>query len=547
MNSQIERIQLQHPAQTLDTLSFCQSTPDSVRAWLSQQDTNNQSCFSHLHSALVEISQLRTSPVNRWELAELFRPKVYLLISRIFHECKCKDQQKDKCCSDQPYQLLMKLADCYKVIISQITTTSLQTTLNAYSASIHRCMTEFAQLLCQTTDRTSTRQIWQEMHQLFQLAIKHSATNYTLTDNTVVKTRQLTIIDVYKRALLLGKAEGFSFQERKLINKALCLWVPHTRLTSSGKGESHFFIDLFSDSGLQLTSPSEGKKGKRHLFLDVRVLINHLKKLQANDDQSKHSVLSAQLISLLLKAWEQPSRRTYQRYPNNNQCQVYLGFNAIYRTLSKEGKSSQTSIPMEPGNNKSEDNDIWASAYDAVPITENHLKVASDNIEFNPFTMQPRPSLKAIQARSVNSSASGYCLIIGSDSEKRATQGELIAIQEQNQSRWLLGRIKWRKQKQGKLVIGIELFSAEVALCEISPITKTTSAQYFIPAILVSSSPEKGSFPVILCDQLLLDGAKFLLQKKGEIKRGLITRVLQQQPELSVISFRLLEEHVLSL
>ncbi len=543
MNSQIERIQLQHPEQTLDTLSFCQSTPDNLRAWLNQHDKNSLSYSSQLHSALVEISHLKTSSVNRWELAELLRPEVYQLIGRILHDCK--DQQVNPGSINQPAQLLMSLADCYKIIISQVISTSMQATMDSFAASIHRSMTELAQTLYQFPGNKNSEGLWHEMHQLFQLAIRSDLTNYTLTDKTVIKTRQLSISDVYKRALLLSKAEGFSFYEIKLINKALCLWVPHTRLTSSDKSSSYFFVDLYSDSGLKLKSPSEHSKNSHYLSLDVRVLIAHLKKLKSNSTPQKTSVLPAQLISLLLNAWGAPSQRVFKRYPNDTQCQVHLGFKAIYQALSTHQNRDKSVLSETVENSNFGSEDIWASAYDTGPVSNISLNLAADSIEFCSSRIHSDTVFQAIKAKAVNSSASGYCLMIDNKLSDTASSRELIAIQEKDQTRWLIGLIKWRKTTQDKVVMGVELVSSEAAPCLVSPVTKVASSQSFNPAILTSATDKPS--PVLFCNEVLQNSRKFFLKTDGEIRRCLTKQVSRQDPELSMITFRVLEEPVLTL
>ncbi|MRI35443.1 hypothetical protein EOPP23_21005 [Endozoicomonas sp. OPT23] len=543
MNSQIERIQLQPPEPTLDSLSFCQSTPESVRDWLNQQTKRNQHCFNQLHSALVEISQLKTSSVNRWELIELLRSEVYLLINSILLECKCQQENSD--CINQPIRLLRALADCYKAVLSEVSNTSIQVTTDALPASLHRCMTELAQILYLTPVTAHTKGLWREMHQLFQLAVKNDVTRYTLSDSTVIKTRQLSIVDVYKRALLLSKTESFSFQEIKLINKALCLWVPHTRLTSSDKSNSYFIVDLNSDSGLQFNHPSRHSKTGLQLSLDVRVLIAHLRKLKTSSAQQQSSVLPPKLISLLLKKWGVTSQRTFKRYPNSINCQIHLGFEAIYQALSKASKRTEaTSVAASLDNSQADSEDIWSSAYDAAPASSIG-NANPDSIEFKFSGLYSRKELHPLQAKTVNSSANGYCLIMDVNDSDMSKPGTLIIIQEERQQRWLLGFIRWKKSAQNKLIMGVELTSAEVSPCQISPVTKVSSELSFSPAIL--ASPADKPSPVLFCNEVLQNGMKFFIRNKNETQRGVTKEVFRHNSKVSMINFRLLEEPVLSL
>ena len=124
------------------------------------------------------------------------------------------------------------------------------------------------------------------MHALYHLAAKSQLLDFVMEDSLTLRTRQLSLSDIYKRALLLSRSRFNQLRpsEIRQVNKALCLWAPHSNIEPVEKSRSHFVVNQDSDEGLLYTALSPGDSNSHLLALDSRLLGSASKKTQRNAD-----------------------------------------------------------------------------------------------------------------------------------------------------------------------------------------------------------------------------------------------------------------------
>ncbi|MET4822116.1 hypothetical protein [Endozoicomonas lisbonensis] len=236
MDTQIERTQLQVPERNLKTLTFCSADAQSLNQWLQALPrTNLPDCAKKLGFALKELAKLNMTSKELFGLVELIRPVVYF----ITHQINRNELTEGIVHSEQQISLLGKcqqlhllLFSCYKSVVDIHIKNSDDSALMA--APVHRAIAESHSLLLlmQEHYREMPATVWLDTHKLVHIAGENDMLQCSFDDPLTAKARELTIIDQYKRMLLLSHCRSNQLHQSEIrqVNKALCLWAPHGRL-----------------------------------------------------------------------------------------------------------------------------------------------------------------------------------------------------------------------------------------------------------------------------------------------------------------------------
>jgi hypothetical protein len=181
------------------------------------------------------------------------------------------------------------------------------------------------------------------------------------------------------------------------------------------------------------------------------------------------------LLKPLSHAWSEISKRNFMRLETYESVDLCLGLGATHHFLAGGielgkllGEKNALSLSPETGNRfldkqstpKSDRNkDIWDSPYET---NFGQLNVTLATLDINKST-KPAAVVEekffTYQVHTVNLSPGGYCVKWPPDDATQIRTGEIIGVREHRSRKWSIGVIRWAKNDNGNIQLGIELIS----------------------------------------------------------------------------------------
>ena len=552
MDAQIEKTQLQVPERNLKTLTFCSADAQSLNQWLQALPrTNLPDCAKKLGFALQELAKLNMTSRELFGLIELIRPVVYF----ISHQINRNELTEGIVHTEQQLSLLTKcqqlhllLFTCYKAVVD--ISVQKDESDSSLVAPIHRAIADSHSLLLlmQEHYRSMPEAVWLDTHTLLYIAEKNELLECSLDDPLTAKTRELTIIDQYKRMLLLSHCRSNKLRQSEIrqVNKALCLWAPHGKLTRQPDQNCWFMVNTLSDEGLHhaLTETSKNHPGLKGM--DTRILSAHLKKVASSIDENKPATLSKKLIQHLASAWGAPIQRRHIRHEGSTSCSFCYGSSATHYYLANK-QAFDDLVRLHSDSHKTgksgfiDKGDVWEDAHD-VEQDENQPSEEKGSLDFETVP-DDTPLYPSFAGKILNTNASGYCLQVGATPDITLVPGELIAVQESAPGKWILATIRWvHAVDDSKVMLGAELLSANTKPCAITPLKKTRDASHYQRSFLQPLIPALDNQPTLIIPRIpFTAGMKFILLEGGKIRKGQLLECIESTPSYSQYQFRLLE------
>ena len=553
MDTQIERPRLQVPERNLKTLTFCSADAQSLNQWLQALPrTNLPDCAKKLGFALQELAKLNMTSKELFGLLELIRPVVYF----ISHQINRNELAEGIVHNEQQLSLLTKcqqlhllLFTCYKAVVDiSVQKNEINTSL---VAPIHRAIADSHSLLLlmQEHYRSMPKNVWLDTHTLLHFAEKNELLECSLDDPLTAKARELTIIDQYKRMLLLSHCRSNQLHQFEIrqVNKALCLWAPHGKLTDQPDQSCWFMVNTLSDEGLHHALTETSKDLPELKGMDTRILSAHLKKIVSSIDEQKPATLSKKLVQHLASAWGAPIQRRHIRHEGSQSCSLCYGSSATHYYLSNK-QAFDEHVRKHSDSHKTgksgfipDKGDVWEDAHD-VDHNEDQLSEEKGSLDFE-MDADGKPLYPNYSGKIVNTSASGYCLQVGASTEVILVPGELIAVQESTPGKWILATTRWvHAVDDKKVMLGAELLSANSKPCAITPLKKTRDASHYQRAFLQPVIPALNNEPTLITPRIpFTAGMKFILLEGGKIRKGQLLECIESTPSYSQYQFRFLE------
>ena len=554
MDDKVQLLSLEVPPRDSSSLTFASADSKSINNWLQAlPKTNLPECSKQLCSALAELATFNMSAQELLTLVELFRPVVYYVSDQISRNKLSegilleKEQQKFFILKQQLHESLLA---CYKAVIQIAVEKNIENN-ELLGKSLHRIFSDSCHLLLLVLEhyRNLPKLIWLEAHQLLQFAEQQQLEGMDF-DDPQTSVRKLTIIDQYKRMLLLSHSRSNQLQRSEIrqVYKALCLWAPHAKLLDSVEKNTWFIINTKTDQGLSysLSEPDGSRPELRSL--NTRVLSAHLKKVLTSIDESKPGSLSAKLLEHLASAWSAPAQRHHIRHESSGSYHVSYGSSAVHYYLSDKTpfddmvKHSDTSHAGKSGFLPGK-RDVWDDAHDAEQNEElTSSEEAPAEIQFE-TSNETKPLYPSFSAEAVNTSASGICLELLDSPETRLLPGELVAINENINDQWLLGAVRWvHADAENRVQFGAELLGASTRPCAIAPLQKSQETSLYQRAFLLPVIPAVTDQPTLITPRIpFSSGMKFMLLEGGKIRKGQLLECVETTSGYSQYEFRLLE------
>jgi len=567
MANELAQHPLNIPERTLKTLSFCEPTPRHLAYWLDNLPMANLGDASrHLYHAIIELNKLQIEADIRVRLLELlYEPVTKLILNLKRHYLKQPvllptNAQKVVRLTNA---LNFHLAVGYKVAIQEMSGADYEVPRKVKKAAatcLHRGISILSEVVlrsCELYMETPSK-TWQEIHQLYQIAESNDLQTYTVDDATNRYIKQSTIADTYKKTLMLSCCRPNQMRQKDIgeVYQTLELWTGFVQIGPQNKN-SRFFINLGSDSPPLYAELAEAdQKTPFYRWLDFSPLLSAFKAREVESHLHQGAFIkgvtvpesiSPSLLEFLTSAWNGKKNRTFKRVPNGRNIQLSVGFSNAHYFLSggvefeeqlsrtaeenrkiknylHHGDEESTKSRFQAGSK-----DIWDGAFDAERQSSERLPV-EDMIHYGQATDSEGLSshYNRCEARLVNSSPNGYCVIWKEDLPDGISAGQIIGINESNTNNWSLGVIRWiNRSSKDEVTIGLEILSVNAVPCGAKVVTKEKRKSDYMRAFLLPGNSAADQSASLITPNLPFKAdSKVILNQYGEVSQGKISEVI---------------------
>lgn len=554
------------PSQTQTTLTFCDPTPRQLKAWVDSLPMANVGETSRqLYHAVIEFNQLKISDALRLELMDLVREPIHFvcqqLNNRYLNQGVVLDDQQRKV-ANLAQALQTHLAIGYKIVIQHMLAQGNMKQKALLAKSVHRAIQELMPALLRSYQLyiQTPAGIWQEIHQLYQIASAFNLQNEVIAD-PVEKTK-FSIQHVYIKTLLLGACQPNQLLQRELteVFGSLGLWASFLEIDEVADEKSVLVINPEVDSAPQYRYLVKKTSLTDYLGLNVlplvRLLHNDHKVLSAAERTQKPAIVKETfnigLLEHLIQSWGGMKQRSFSRTPATGQVQMAVGLTATHFHIAGEigfysllygarthsdnpfiGAVSNRFSSSDTQAVKSQ-HDIWEDSFDA----NGHAKMAADDgIEFNEEKDEDHPKFVG---QLINISPRGYCIQWVDTTATNLKTGEVIAIKEDQLQHWNLGVVRWIRQgKSFGTQMGVELLAPNSRPCGIRQLHKTGSHGDYLRGLYIPEIKAIGQEASVLTSRMPFNiGNKVTLNLEGTEEKYQLTKRIMSTGIISQFQVR---------
>lgn len=458
---------------TRDVLSFCTTDVDGIRQWLEQLPTSQLGDTSKLlFNALIEISELNIEAEVKFNMMQVLHLPIEQVL--VFFTQNVMDEIPFTSHHHENILDLIQQFRCYiiRIYSDVVLNIHLKTSdsklpfcfakkqrkfrklraLSSYLALEQLSLLKRHQL---TLYKESLMGQWQMTHTLFRSALKHKyhqinikscQPQFAHSQNNVTN-----IASLYKQITLLDILNTQQVRPNEIYALYQCSfeWVSYIQFSLKETLYTRYFIDLTVDAPPRLQQFHTQERHKLCIYMEINPLLQHINLANLPGDKNlsatEKKYLSPSLIFHLLNTLNYPSERRYQRYNFSSSIQITFGLdNAChYLTNSKAFKL-------------------------VVKKNEKFDLLMTD--QYQAVYTRPKELPRLYQCNILDISVNGYRMHW---TKNTAPVGlhveEFILVQENNQSPWRGGAIRWIKQLPNDQVeFGVEILSQELIPCRVT-------------------------------------------------------------------------------
>jgi len=402
--------------------------------------------------------------------------------------------------------------------------------------------------------------VWQQLYWIYQQIEKYDLLNTRIT-GLGENARKTTLATEFKKLLLLSLLSPNLFRKHELddVLDNMDLWAQYVSImTVPINDQSHtyaFTLETDLPPGLIARNSNNADSANFDVrYLDISDLLLYINKLLAQDKSgneliriNRHRNLTSRSLLLLLNNWGRPAGRDGERRGIRGRAEVAIGISAIHFVLSDGRYEIQQTL--QPVTNQDLQDQFTITTTDLIPqgnsrgflgFTTEQDRQADiwDSAYFAAKTPQPQPSwtesvrmkvYSYLDARVLNISKGGFCIVLPQDGVEHIQTNELVAIRGKN-GQWQLGEIRWMVcPSNGPIRAGIRKLSQTIMPAQLhihqsshkpkQPIKcllghHEEGQQLFIPALPSSS----------------LDGGALSLEVNGEQQKISLLELIQHTP-----------------
>ncbi|ANF81513.1 GTPase [Acinetobacter sp. NCu2D-2] len=482
----------------LAQLSFCQTNAKALQEWVSsisilQLGTSSKSLFS----ALLEIAELDCDETLRFDLIQVLHPTLEnVLTSLEKHFVNQGLITTDR--NDQIIELAMLLRSHFAKIYIDIAKRC-QQQLNEHKfsifklslkkrletarmVSIYYALQQLSLLLYQQHMLYSSPVMgqWLAAHQLIECAIEN---NFYLSNiNQVLGTQHdiQNISQAYAQLIILEIFNTHQIRPAEIQGLFLCSfeWAKLIHILPKETTVSRYVVDTSKDHP-PLFNTRQASHFQANIFISTQNLMEHIATAQSKNNhnlsRNEKLFLTPALHFHLHTLLSTTAERRHERYEYSAQINICFGLGVAHFYLSKGKNFKETLDIVETNFNVQSESSFVSSTQAALPSAFSNIKALD------------REAKQIHQAEVLDISVNGYRIKWTGATPVNLKTGEFILVQENAQSQWRGGVIRWIKQSAEKsLELGLEILAQELFPCAVY--TRSEKNLYPQPALLVQTT-----------------------------------------------------------
>jgi cyclic-di-GMP-binding protein len=484
----------------LDKLSFCPTTAKGLQEWISgvsilQLGTSSRALFN----ALLEISELKCSEMHRFDYLQILHPTLENILTSLekhFFNQGLITTDRNEHIVELAMLLRSHFAKVYIDIALRSNKQLNQQKFNIFTfskkkshqtvriASTYYALQQLSLLLYQQHLLYSTPLYaqWLVSHQLIQCAFEHGF--YLTNINQLLGTRhQLqTISQAYAQLVLLDIFDTHQLRPAEIQGLYLCSfdWAKLVQVMPKETTLSRYVVDTKKDHP-PIFNSRQSNHFKADIFISTQNLSDHLSDTQnkSNSHLSRNEklFLTPALHFHIQNLLNNTAERRHERYEYSAQVNICFGLSVAHFYLSK-GKNFNETLALDSGEYRFQNETSFINANDTTPLAN---KISNTKA-------LDREAKQIYNAEVLDISVNGYRIRWTGPTPSNLKTGEFILVQENAQSQWRGGVIRWIKQSTEKsLELGLEILSQEMYPCS-AYIRIDKHTNNYQPALLIQST-----------------------------------------------------------
>lgn len=482
----------------LEQLSFCQNSVKSIQEWAADLSILQLGDSSKaLFKALLEISELKCQETLRFDLIQAIHPTLEnVLTSLEKHFLNQGLISSDR--NEHIIELALLLRSHFAKVYIEIARRShrqlaqqkfsifafnlkknLQTarTVATYYALQQLTLLLYQQQMLYSSPFSGQ---WLTAHQLFNCALQHNFHQNNINHLQGTQHQLQNISQAYAQLILLDIFNTHQIRPAEIQGLYLCSfdWVKLIQILPKETTLSRYIVDTNKDYPPIYNSHQSGDF-EPDIFISTQALLDHISENQGR--KAEHFSRNEKLfltpalhfhIHTLLT--HNPERR-HERYEYSARVKICFGLSVAHFYLSK-GKNFQETLQL--GEN-------YQFQSESQFINQMHSHATAD---ISKIQSLDREAKQIYGAEVLDISVNGYRIKWEGETPKHLKTGEFILVQEDPQSPWRGGVIRWIKQSTDKtLELGLEVLAQDIIPCAVYVKSDRHSGHYH-PALLMQSS-----------------------------------------------------------
>ena len=503
------------PEQSQISLSFADHTPAAIKQWVNELPLANVGEISRqLYQAIIEFNKLTIAPVTRTQILELLRPPIDYVckeLSKHFLNQSVVLNEKQQKIANLAQAIQLHLATGYKVVLVEtLAQVSNDKVKKNFTCATHRMMSEYGQVMLRAHQLYTAvpKNVWLEMHQVYQLAETLDLLKYTVADDQRSDGQETRIDQIYKQNLLLGCCRSNQLRQNEIQTAfdAFGLWTGFVKVGADLIDESVFLTNIEQDlpprykSLLKTTSTSHYGFDTTELVSRLDTYLEHIGTKTSKDEPVDAELplpkfTSDVVINHLRHAFGVLTKRSFKRIANDGSLNLCVGLSASHYYTSGQVEFHtqmlhQSATSIESDNNifltqAQKQQDVWGDSYD----TGSHSATTPSDAPINFGGGQGHTADVAYPQYTVplvNTSPGGYCLQWDGEVPSNIQAGEVMTLRETDKQGWSIAVIRWiRHIKQQGTQIGIELLAPSAQPCGVQLLQKTGDPSEYLRGLLL--------------------------------------------------------------
>ena len=561
-------VNLRIPQQTLNELTDIGIQPDKFSHWLNNLPKGHTGqTAKKIYEILDEISRLKTTAQNRFELLELVRPSVMILLPSLNkHYLKQPLILPPKAAqvAALTQSILLRLSAGYRVVIAEsLKEINQPHAINNLKISLHRATTLSTLRLLHNYQLYSLtpRTIWQDIYQLYYIAEHYNITNEQIRESKSADKKS-SIKHEFLRAIMMAAASPNQLLQPQIkdVFDATSVWADLVTIDEHSNPPGLYYLDLLSDSPPTYHNWLATDKDSQLRNIYFGSLVKRLEQFNSSknsEDLIVPSTITPYLLTHLSHSWGNSTQRTFTRTPQQGSVEVSIGFSASHYFISDQMEfstfvhggqpnllsSNDTNLFLNPTHDplapvpieqQKSNEDIWSLKYTApvLPTLMNSDKdtnnITKTEQALKDFAEAQPKLFHSSPCDVIDTSPGGYCIEWKGEITGQLRNGEIITVKEALQDHWQIGVVRWINQISANATrIGLELLAPHGQTGGAAVIHKKGPIGDYIRVIQLPEIPSIGQAASLLTPSTCFhEGDKIqLTYLEEEVKAKLTKRI----------------------